>query len=214
MMYKPNYVVDLHSHTTRSDGQDTPKQFVDRAVELGMKVSAITDHDVLPPETIEVEGEEVNILEYAKAKGLDLVLGAEISCDTEIEDVHLLCFECDWKHPKMVALTERIARSKVESYRKLVDILRNEGMDITWEELIANNGSPIDENEIQKKMIFNMLADKGYFPSWKDDENDDTEKQKYECKARETRPFRNHSSGARTWWNHYSCTPFSDQSRF
>ena len=167
-MYKPNFLVDLHGHTTRSDGLDTPKQFVDRAVELGMKVSAITDHDILPPETVKVGEEEIDIVEYAKSKGLELVLGSEISCDTEIEDVHLLCFNCDWKHPKMRELTDRIARSKVESYRKLVQILKIEGMDISWEELIANNGSPIEENEIQKKLIFNMLAEKGYFATWKD----------------------------------------------
>ena len=40
----------------RSDGNDTPKEFLDTAAELGMKVVAITDHDVLPPEKIEVGG--------------------------------------------------------------------------------------------------------------------------------------------------------------
>ena len=47
-MKKPNYTIDLHCHTNRSDGADTPKELVDQAAEAGMKVIAITDHDVRP----------------------------------------------------------------------------------------------------------------------------------------------------------------------
>lgn len=167
-MDKPNYVVDLHAHTNRSDGLDTPLQFVDRAAEIGMQVMAMTDHDVVPPKSVMIESEEKDIVLYAKEKGLDLILGTEFSCDTNIEDVHLVAYECDWEHPKMSAITNRIAESKVESYKKLVSLLNEEGLQLSWNELLENDGNPIQEDEIQKKMIFNMLADKGYFASWKD----------------------------------------------
>ncbi|MDR2761145.1 MAG: PHP domain-containing protein, partial [Planctomycetaceae bacterium] len=42
--YKPNYLVDLHSHTNRSDGNDEPAEFLRNAAEVGMSVVAITDH--------------------------------------------------------------------------------------------------------------------------------------------------------------------------
>lgn len=167
-MDKPNYIVDLHAHTNRSDGMDTPLQFVDRAAEIGMKVMALTDHDVVPPKVVIVQDEEKDIVSYAKEKGLDLILGTEFSCDTNIEDVHLVAYECDWEHPKITEITYRVAQSKVESYKKLVSLLYEVGLKLSWDELLENNGNPIKEDEIQKKMIFNLLADKGYCKTWKD----------------------------------------------
>lgn len=52
--YLPNYPVDLHCHTTRSDGADTPQELIDRAAGLGMKVLAVTDHDIRPPREIRI----------------------------------------------------------------------------------------------------------------------------------------------------------------
>lgn len=167
-MEKPNYVVDLHAHTNRSDGLDTPLQFVDRAAELGIKVIAMTDHDVVPPKSVMVGDEEKNIVLYAREKGLDLILGTEFSCDTNIEDVHLVAYECNWEHPKITEITNRVAQSKVDSYKKLVSLLNEVGLKLSWNELLENNGNPIQEKEIQKKMIFNMLADKRYCKTWKD----------------------------------------------
>ena len=52
---RPPYLVDLHTHSTRSDGADTPKQLIDNAAARGMKVLAITDHDIRPPEKIQID---------------------------------------------------------------------------------------------------------------------------------------------------------------
>lgn len=167
-MYKPKFEVDLHCHTNRSDGNDTPVQLIDRASEFGLKVIAIADHDVEPPKTIEIDGNEIDILDYAKSKGVQLCLGSEISCDTNVEDVHILAFGCDWEHQKMKSLVAQVAQSKIDSYKELVGALQSEGMNINWEELLNNGGNPIEEDQIQKKMIFNLLAEKGHFPTWKD----------------------------------------------
>ncbi len=163
-----NYEVDLHGHTTRSDGQDTPIEFINYAVSCGLKVMAITDHDVLPPDFIEVDGNRLDIRDYAYSKDLELVLGSEISCDTENEDVHLLLFGCDWHDPRFNRMAKDVVKSKIESYKELVKVLSSEGMKLDWDEIIDNYGNPIEEESIQKKMIFNMLADKGYFKTWKD----------------------------------------------
>ena len=100
MAYKrAAYSCDLHTHTNHSDGRKTPKEVIDEAAEVGLKVLAITDHDVIPPEFIDTEDGPVSVTEYARKKGIICIPGIEISCDTENEDVHLVCLGCDWKHP-------------------------------------------------------------------------------------------------------------------
>lgn len=163
-----NYTCDLHGHTNRSDGNDTPREFILHAAELGMKVAAITDHDVVPPEELEIGGETVRTVDYAKEHGLELLLGIEVSCETYIDDVHLVCFGCDWKDPYFRKLEKMVAESKVNGYRKLVEALAENGMKMTWQEVLDNQGHPIPETAVQKKMVFELMARKGYFDSWQD----------------------------------------------
>lgn len=51
-----NYECDLHGHTNRSDGNDSPVEYIRHAVHRGVKILAITDHDIVPPEMIELGG--------------------------------------------------------------------------------------------------------------------------------------------------------------
>lgn len=164
----PSYPCDLHGHTKRSDGNDTPLEFITHAVELGMKVVAITDHDVIPPETIEVDGKTVSTVAYAKSKGLDLLLGIEVSCETYLDDVHLVCFGCDWNDPWFKELDDFTIQSKIGGYKKLVAALDASGMPMQWQEVLENNGNPVEEAYVQKKMIFELMTRKGYFPTWQD----------------------------------------------
>lgn len=170
-MGKPNYACDLHAHTNRSDGKDSPQELIDRASRLGLKAIAITDHDITPPETVEVKGRIIPILDYAKSKGIILLRGMEISCDTENEDVHIVAFGCDFSDILFQELEADVIKSKIESYRKFVELLNNNGYPITWEQVLTQNGQMIDASQIQKKMIFTKLAELGYFPSWKEAKN-------------------------------------------
>ncbi|MGE5588772.1 MAG: PHP domain-containing protein, partial [Clostridia bacterium] len=70
---------DLHCHTTRSDGNDTPADLIDNAVSAGVKVVAITDHDVQPPLCVDVKGISVDIHSYARERSVEVVLGYEFS---------------------------------------------------------------------------------------------------------------------------------------
>jgi len=160
-MYVPNYLCDLHCHTNLSDGHDSPQELIDRAAELKMKVIAITDHDVIPPDLVCVGDKEVDIINYATNLGINLIKGSEISCDTDVEDVHILAYGCSWNHPKMFSLVESIVKSKIEAYQKLVNILKKNGMDVSWEEILFNNGDVILPENIQKKQSFNSLQTKG-----------------------------------------------------
>lgn len=163
-----NYECDLHGHTTRSDGNDTPAEYIQNAAKRGVKILAITDHDITPPLEIETESGKRNIEEYANENGVRLIRGIEISCETYIDDVHLVCFGCDWTNPFFTELEQFIEKSKVENYKKLVDELSKKGMKMSWEEVLYNNGNAIDEKEVQKKMIFELMARKGFFEGWQD----------------------------------------------
>ena len=89
------YECDLHCHTDRSDGNDTPLEFILKAKEANMKAVAITDHDITPPLFIEDEnGKKISSVIFAKENNVDLVLGYEFSCDTNVDDVHILGYKC------------------------------------------------------------------------------------------------------------------------
>ena len=162
----PKYLCDLHTHTNRSDGSDSPKELLDHAAALGMHALAITDHDVRPPERIADDSGDVALLDYARSKNLLLLRGIEISCETQIEDTHIVGFGCDWHAPYFDELEASVVASKVESYRKLVDELNRNGIAISWDEVLDNNGSPVPEHAVQKKMLFELIARKGFVAGW------------------------------------------------
>ena len=163
-----NYECDLHGHTNRSDGNDLPVEFVNHACERGVKVAAITDHDVAPPESVIIDGKKEDITVYALKRGLQLLKGIEVSCETLTDDVHLVCFGAQWEDEFFEELDRFTIKSKVESYKRLVNILRENGICVSWEEVLENNGMTISEEKIQKKMIFELMTKKGYTDSWKE----------------------------------------------
>lgn len=163
MSARANYPCDLHCHTTRSDGADTPEELIHHAALLGMKVLAITDHDRRPPKRIE-DGTDLEI--YAKDRGILLLRGIEISAETQVEDVHLVCLGCDWEDPYFEMLESTVAKSKISGYQELVMQLKKNGISVSWEEVLYNNGNPVSEQQVQKKMLFELLARKGYAKDW------------------------------------------------
>ena len=171
-MREKRYECDLHCHTTRSDGSDTPQELILNAEKAGVKVLAVTDHDVRPPENITVFSEnrtdtqKVKISAYAAEHGIFLLRGIEISCETEVEDVHIVCFGCDWDDGFFRELEESVVASKINGYKELVRRLTDNGMPVTWEEILENAGNPVKEEQIQKKMIFELMARKGYVSDW------------------------------------------------
>ena len=161
-----NYECDLHGHTDRSDGCDTPIEYILHAKEQGLKIVAITDHDIRPPENVTIGCENYKIEEFAKAQGINLIRGIEISCQTYIEDVHLVCFGCDWNSDYFTKLERETVRSKTESYRKLIRLLKEKGVEAEWDEILEYEGVP--EEKIQKKMIFEYLSSIGFAERWKE----------------------------------------------
>ena len=173
--YVPRYECDLHCHTNRSDGNDSPTEFILRAKELKMKAVAITDHDIIPPLFVEDEnGKNISSIIFAKKNNIDLVLGYEFSCDTNVDDVHILGYECDWENRDIITESLRAKKSKPDAYRKLCKVLSDNGYEIDFDSEILqyrdinNQVCSRKPEEVEKKMIFETMARKGFAPSWQD----------------------------------------------
>lgn len=122
--------IDLHAHSTASDGTLTPAELVAAGADAGLDVLAITDHDTtagwLPAEE-------------ARPAGLALVRGAELSCrwygQVPAIPLHLLAYLFDPTAPALVAELARVRRSREERAQRIVELLRADGVDVTWDEV-------------------------------------------------------------------------------
>ena len=123
--------IDLHCHSTASDGTLTPAQLVKAGVVAGLDVLAITDHD-----TTGGWAEAA----AAKPEGLTLVRGAELSCrwsggeDRPIA-LHLLAYLFDPAEPRLAADLTALRTDREQRAERIVAKLRADGVPITWDEV-------------------------------------------------------------------------------
>lgn len=187
-MYIPEYNCDLHTHSLRSDGNDTVKELIDLACSIGMKAIALTDHDVCPPKFIEVDGEQIGPGKYAMSKGLVFIPGIEFSCETYVDDVHIIGLGCDFDSNAIKGIEQDMALSKMDGYKKLVEVLKMDGYDISWEDVTRFLGEVRNDDEVQRKHIFETIAAKGYTKSWNDAKRMVRENPKYNIRRRKVEP--------------------------
>lgn len=163
------YECDLHTHSVRSDGNDTVIELIDHAASAGLRVLALTDHDVRPPVEVEVDGGTVDVKAYAKQKGVSFIGGIEYSCDTDVDDVHIVGLGCDFSMPAFLAAEQAMAKSKVDAYRALTEVLTRNGILVDWSHVLQNaDGSSRPEDAVQRKHIFETIARKGYTKTWQE----------------------------------------------
>ena len=122
-------VIDLHTHTTCSDGTDSPRELVNKAIVQGLQVLGISDHD-----TTSGWDEATQTLRGS----LQLALGAEISCLTHDGiSVHMLGMLFDPLHEEMQQVLEETRDGRLPRMRKMIEKMRAEGMDISIEDVEA-----------------------------------------------------------------------------
>jgi predicted metal-dependent phosphoesterase TrpH len=166
-MQKAAFECDMHSHTIYSDGNDTPYELIENAAARGIRVLALTDHDVIPPEEIQLpSGASGNFEAYAAGRGICLLRGIEISCESQIEDVHLVGIGCKWNHPGIVHMAEDVVLSKEEAYTETIRRLNERGYSMTLDEVLTAGEKKVPLSELQKKKIFDVMAQKGYAKDW------------------------------------------------
>ena len=120
-------MIDLHTHTTCSDGTDRPRDLVNKAIVQGLEVLGISDHDTTSG------WEEAR---QALRGSLKLALGAEISClTTDGVSVHMLGMLFDPNHQEMQTVLEETRDGRLPRMRKMIEKMRAEGMDISIEDV-------------------------------------------------------------------------------
>ncbi|MGW3916539.1 PHP domain-containing protein [Streptomyces sp. NPDC005070] len=126
--------IDLHAHSTASDGTDTPAELVRNAAIAGLDVVALTDHD-----TTRGYAEAVAAL----PEGLTLVTGAELSCRIDGISMHMLAYLFDPEDAALLAERELVRDDRVPRAQGMIARLQGLGVPITWEQVarIAGDGS-------------------------------------------------------------------------
>jgi predicted metal-dependent phosphoesterase TrpH len=144
--------IDLHCHSTASDGTDTPAELVRNAAAAGLDVVALTDHD-----TTRGYGEAVAAL----PAGLTLVTGAELSCRIDGVSLHMLAYLFDPEEPELLAERELVRDDRVPRARAMVARLQELGVPVTWEQVarIAGDGS------VGRPHVATALVELGVVPS-------------------------------------------------
>ena len=149
--------VDLHLHSTASDGRFSPAELVRKAVGEGLTVIALTDHDT-------IDG-VAPALEAARAfPQLRLIPGVEISTDVSEGEVHILGYFIDHTDSNLQAALEQMRNSRRVRAQKMVARLEELGYPIEWERVQEIAGSGV----IGRPHIAQALLGKGYIKSLKE----------------------------------------------
>lgn len=127
-------MVDLHVHSTRSDGTYTPTQLVDYAMEKGLSAFALTDHD-------SVDGLDEAIgyasqLRQQNASVPEVIPGIELSSEYQKQDVHIVGLFIDYHNARFQDYLHDFVASRDERNHKMCILLQEAGMDISYEKLL------------------------------------------------------------------------------
>jgi predicted metal-dependent phosphoesterase TrpH len=145
--------VDLHSHTTASDGTLAPRELVRLAARQGVRVLAVTDHDStdgLPDAMAE-----------ATAHDIQIVPGLEINCDVPGAEIHVLGYYMDWQAAWFQDFLREQRAERIARVHRIVERLTELGMPLTAAEVFAicREGSP------GRPHVAQAMVDRGYVKS-------------------------------------------------
>jgi len=143
--------IDLHTHSNRSDGTDTPTELVENAKAVGLDVVALTDHD-------HTSGwDEAQLA--ADRMGIRLVRGIEISTKLEHRSIHLLGYDFDRAHPGLTAELDRVLDGRGNRLPRLLERLRELGVDLTLDEVLEHAPSATESG---RPHVADAMVAKGY----------------------------------------------------
>ena len=139
--------VDLHLHTTHSDGRLTPAQLVNLVASRGLEVVAITDHD-------SIEGLAEAREEAKKHPKIELIPGMELSCDVPEGEVHILAYYVDTENTSLRDTLQRFRDTRLDRGRRMVEKLEVLGMPLSWERVLSfSDGGSVGRPHVARAMI-------------------------------------------------------------
>ncbi len=128
-------MIDLHVHSTDSDGEKTPEELIDEAIEKGITTLAITDHDT-------INAMEKGI-EYSKNKNINFIPGVEINARIKVGQMHMLGLGIKRDLGKLRKKLDILKQSRDSRNLKFIEKLNELGFEISLEELQEISGSDI-----------------------------------------------------------------------
>ncbi|MFG1737512.1 PHP domain-containing protein [Micromonospora chalcea] len=157
--------IDLHTHSTASDGTLDPAELVRAAADAGLDVVALTDHDTTAGWAPAVA---------ALPPGLTLIRGAEISCRwfgvEPAIPLHLLAYLFDPAEPELAAELARVRRAREVRGERIVRLLQADGIQVSWTEILAGaDGGTVGRPHIAQALIRAGLVattSEAFGPDW------------------------------------------------
>jgi len=144
--------IDLHTHSTCSDGTLAPRHVVGLAKSIGLRAVALTDHD-----TVAGVGEA---LAAGNEVGIEVVAGVEISAACPAGSMHILGYYLSPTDPELVGALDRLQDGRAARAPKIVERLRNLGLEITLAEIKDLAGG-----QVGRAHIAQALVNRGYVAS-------------------------------------------------
>jgi 3',5'-nucleoside bisphosphate phosphatase len=145
--------IDLHAHTSVSDGTETPAELVAAAVDAGLDVVAITDHDATSGWS--------EAFAAARGTGLTVVPGLELSTQLDYASVHVLGYLVDPTDPGLVAETARIRDERLHRAQSMVERIAVDYPDLSWDRVLEHT---TPDATVGRPHIADALVALGYVP--------------------------------------------------
>jgi len=149
----PEAPIDLHSHSSVSDGTETPSQLVRAAIDAGLSTVALTDHD-------STAGWQ-EAFAAASGTGLTVVPGMELSTNFGQASVHVLAYLFDPLNADIVAETARIRDGRLRRAERIVQRIAKD-FDLSWDDVLAESS---DGTTLGRPHIADALVRKGHVPN-------------------------------------------------
>ncbi len=149
-------MIDLHTHSTASDGSYHPRELVQLAAREGLKALAITDHDTTAGNS--------EALAASSELGVEFVPGVEISADSTFGTLHIVGLYIHPEDGPMEATLRELRQYRDQRNRKMIKICQNLGMDITLEQLAMEAGGDL----IGRPHFASLMVKKGVVKSYQE----------------------------------------------
>lgn len=145
--------IDLHVHSTASDGSYTPAKLVKYACEKGLSAFALTDHDTVDglPEAFMA----------AETLPVTVISGIELACNYGNDEIHILGYNFNYRNPDLVSTLKRLRDARNDRNEKMCEMLAKHGVDISAEKLKER----FDSNAISRANFATYMVEKGYVKS-------------------------------------------------
>jgi predicted metal-dependent phosphoesterase TrpH len=147
-MSMPNYI-DLHTHSTASDGIYSPTELLRRAKDIGLRVLALTDHDST--------GGLEEAAQVAAALDIDFIPGIEINTDVAGGEVHVLGYFPEYERPAFQAVLKVLRDARERRGQRMVELLNEHGIAIAWERV-----RQIAQGSVGRPHVAKALLEAGY----------------------------------------------------